>query len=120
MLKRNHESHLVIEKRKRRARDILYWPNMNAQISDLLANCSSCLKHRNNNVEELLIQHDVPDRPWQNIACDLFTLGGKDYLLTVDYYSKWVEIDLLRDSTMSSEVITQLLISTFARYGIPD
>lgn len=108
MPKRIHESHLGIEKSKRRARDTLYWPNMNVQISDLIANCSSCLKHRKNNVKEPLIQHDVPDRPWQQIACDLFTLGGKDYLLTADCYSKWVEIGLLRDSTMSSEVITQL------------
>ena len=92
---------------------------MNGQISDLIANCSSCLKHRKNNVKEPLIQHEVPDRPWQKIACDLFTLGGKDYILTVDYYSKWVEIGFLRDSTVSSEVITQLK-STFARYGIPD
>ena len=119
MLKRIHESHLGIEKSKRRARDILYWPNMNAQITDVIAKCSSCLKHRKNNTKEPLIQHEVPDRPWQKIACDLFTLGGKDYLLTVDYYSKWVEIGLLRDSTVSSEVITQLK-STFARYGIPD
>ncbi|KAL9951197.1 hypothetical protein ACROYT_G043817 [Oculina patagonica] len=119
MLKRIHESHLEIEKSKRRARDILYWPNMNAQITEVIANCSSCLKHRKNNTKEPLIQHEVPDRPWQKIACDLFTLGGKAYLLTVDYYSIWVEIGLLRDSTLISEVITQLK-STFARYGIPD
>ena len=119
MLKRIHESHLGIEKSRQRARNILYWPNMNAQITDLIANCSSCLKYRNNNTKEPLIQHEVPDRPWQKIACDLFTLGGKYYLLTVDYYSKWIEIGLLRDSTVSSEVITQLK-STFARYGIPD
>ena len=119
MFKRIHESHLGIEKSKRRARDILYWPNMNAQISDLIANCSLCLKHRKNNVKEPLIQHDVPYRPWQKIVCDLFTLRGKDSLLTVDYYSKWVEIGFLRDSTMSSEVITQLK-STLVRYGITD
>ena len=65
MLTRIHESHLGIEKSKRRARDILYWPNMNGQISDLIANCSSCLKHRKNNAKEPLIQHEVPDRPWQ-------------------------------------------------------
>ena len=49
MLERIHESPLGIEKSKRRARDILYWPNMNAQISDLIANCRSCLKQRKNN-----------------------------------------------------------------------
>ena len=35
MLQRIDESHLGIEKSKRRARDILYWPNINAQISEL-------------------------------------------------------------------------------------
>ena len=118
MLGKIHESHLGIEKSKRRARDLLYWPNMNGQITDLISNCSSCLKHRKNNAKEPLIQHEVPHRPWEKIACDLFTLGGKDYLLTVDYYSKWAEVGLLRDSTVSSEVITQLK-SMFARYGIP-
>lgn len=39
------------EKSKQRARDILYWPNMNAQIRDLIANCSSCLKQRKNNIK---------------------------------------------------------------------
>ena len=92
---------------------------MNALITDLIVNYSSCLKYRKNHTKEQLIQHQVPDRPWQKIACDLFTLGGKDYLLIVDYYSKWVEIGLLGDSTVSSEVITQLK-STFARHGIPD
>ena len=91
---------------------------MNAQITDLISNCSSCLKHRKNNAKEPLIQHEEPHRPWGKIASDLFTLGGKDYLLTVDYYSKWVDVGLLRDSTVSSEVITQLK-SMFARYGIP-
>lgn len=57
--------------------------------------------------------------PWQKIACDLLALGGKYYLLTVNYYSNWVEIGLLRNCTMSSKVITQLT-SSFARYGIPD
>ena len=65
---------------KRRARDLLLMccPNMNAQIRDLISNCSSCLKHRKNNAKEPLIQHEVPHRPWEKIACDLFTLGGKD------------------------------------------
>ena len=119
MLKRIHESHLGIEKSNRRSRNNLYWPNMNAKISDLIANCKSCLNHRKKNAKEPLIQHEVPDRPWQKISCNLLTLEGKDYLLTVDYYSKWVQIGLLHDSTMSSKVIIQLK-STFARYGITD
>ncbi|KAL9967626.1 hypothetical protein ACROYT_G025898 [Oculina patagonica] len=119
MLKIVHESHLGIEKSKRRARDILYWPNMNAQITDVIANCISCLKHRKNNTKGPLIQHEVPDRPWQKIACDLFTLGGKDYLLTVNYYSKWVEIGLLRDSTKANEDGTDPYIAWLENRNTP-
>ena len=83
MLGKIHKNHLGIEKSKRGARDLLYWPNMNAQVTDLISNCSS---HRKNNAKKkALIQHEVPHIPWEKIACDLFTLGGKDYLLTVDY-----------------------------------
>ena len=53
-----------------------------------------------------------------NISVSVDVLGGKDYLLTVDCRSKWVEVGLLRDSTISSEVITQVN-STSVRYGIP-
>ena len=78
MLKIIPESHVGIEKITQTPRDSLYWPNMKAQISHLIANCSSCLQHRKNNVKEPLIQHEVPDRPWQKFSCDLFTLGGED------------------------------------------
>ena len=33
MLNRTHESHSEIEKSKQRARNILYWPNVNTQIT---------------------------------------------------------------------------------------
>ena len=101
MLKRIQESHLGIEKSKQRVPGILYWPRMHVQITDLIANSSSCLKHRKNNTKEPLIQHEVSDRPLEKIACNLFTLGEKNYLLTADHYSKWVEIGLLRDSSVS-------------------
>ena len=34
MLDRIHPGHMGIENSKRRARDVLYWPGMNSQISD--------------------------------------------------------------------------------------
>ena len=47
--------------------------------------------------------HEVPDRPGQKIACDLFTVVGNDYLLTLSF---------LRDSAVGSKIITI--------HGIPD
>lgn len=118
MLSKIHESHLGIEKSKKRARDIMYWPNMSAQISDMISKCASCLKFQRAQTKEPLVQHDVPARPWEKLATDLFVLNGNNYLLTIDYFSKWVEMSLLKDTTVSSEVI-KTLKSTFARHGIP-
>lgn len=42
MLKVIHASHMGIEKCKRRAKDIVYWPRMLSQIEDIVSNCSVC------------------------------------------------------------------------------
>ncbi|XP_014676368.1 PREDICTED: uncharacterized protein K02A2.6-like, partial [Priapulus caudatus] len=49
---------------------------------------------------------------------DLFEYGAKDYLVVVDYYSKFPEISLL-ERKPASEVITYLR-SILARHGIPE
>ena len=63
MLHTIHSSHLGVEKCKRRARDILYWPGMNSQIEDLISNCQTCNTYRRVNTKEPLHPHSVPKRP---------------------------------------------------------
>ena len=62
-------------------------------------------------------QHNEGDGPWQNIGLHFFEIAGKHYLIVVDYYSNFIEIDLLTSQT-STRTIT-LLKKHFARYGIP-
>ena len=49
MLERIHQGHMGIKKSKRRARDTLYWPGMNSQITDTVSRCTICLEHRRQN-----------------------------------------------------------------------
>ena len=42
MIKRTHSSHLGIEASLRKARDMIYWPGMNADIRDFIGQCSTC------------------------------------------------------------------------------
>ena len=56
---------------------------------------------------EPLIVHDVPERPWQKVGCDIFTLDEKDYPCTVDYYFGYFKIDHLERKTARS-IITRL------------
>jgi hypothetical protein len=51
-----------------------------------------------------MIASELPDRPSSRLAADLFQYKGEHYLLTVDYFSKWPEIDKI-DEFSSSNVI---------------
>lgn len=117
MLRRVHEGHLGIEKCKRRARDVMWWPGMTTQIEHVVKACDTCSEHLPSQPREPLIPHELPGRPWENIASDIFQIRSKYYLLVVDYYSKYVEVYTLPD--IRSSTVIDKLKATFARYGIP-
>jgi len=96
----------------------MFWPGMGKEIENIVKKCSICLTHRPSNTKEPMISHKVPDRPWQVVATDLFTWNNEDFLVTVDYYSRFFELDKL-GSTTSTAVIDKLK-ATFARHGIPE
>ena len=117
MLNKIHEGHLGIEKCKRRAREVVYWPRINQDISDMVQNCHSCLMYKPNQQKETLKPHAVPNRPWEKIAADLFTLNNKDYIVIVDYYSQFIELRTL--STTSSKTVITHMKEVFSRQGTP-
>ena len=43
------------------------------------------------------MSHELAERPWEKIGADLYTIDGKDYLIVVDYFSNFWEIDHLPD-----------------------
>ena len=112
-----HGSHLGIEKCKARARPILYWPGMSQDIEDTVDKCTVCRKYRRNNQREPMIPHDIPDVPWAKLGSDILYLGGSDYIVIVDYYSKYPEVIKLKSKT-AREVITKFK-ECFGRFGIP-
>lgn len=78
--------------------------------------CPTCIENHNSNPREPLLSHPVPDRPWEKVG--LFHFKGSEYLLCVDYFSKFPEISKLRDTTSGSVIVA--LKSVFARHCIPD
>ena len=113
-----HRAHIGIQGCLRRAREVVYWPSMNQEITDYIELCDTCNMYASHPQREPLIVHDVPERPWQKVGCDIFTLDEKDYLCTVDYYSGYFEIDHLERKTARS-IITRMK-RHFSNHGIPN
>ena len=117
--KRNlHASHLGTESCLRRAQETIFWLNMNTDLKEMIETCETCRKYETCHQKESLIPHEVPSRPWKQVGVDLFELNKKEYLITVDYYSNFCEVDRLT-STTSSAVLLKLK-NHFARYGCPN
>ena len=85
MLEKIHEGHLGIEKCKRRAREVMYWPRINQDVANMVKNCNSCLTYQRKQTAESLQPHPTPNRAWEKIGADLFTLNSKNYIVVVDY-----------------------------------
>ena len=117
MLQRIHQGHMGIEKSKRQARDVLYWPGMNSQISDMISSCTICLQHQRQNTKEPMTPSRRPSKPWEIVATDLFAWDKSEYLIIADYHSRYFKVAKL-PNTKSTTVITYTK-SMFARHGIP-
>ena len=115
--RRLHSAHLGRDSMLRRARGTVYWLNIasdSRQIADMRETCQE-IKPRN--PPEPLKHYSDGDEPWQKIGLDLFEIPGKHYLAVVDYYSNFIEVDLL--TTMTSVRIVTLLKKHCAHYGLP-
>jgi len=118
MLARIHGSHMGTVKCKQRAREVMYWPGMSAQIEEKVSNCELCHEYAPKQQKEPLISSAVPDLPWQEVASDLFHYNNADYVLSVDYYSKYIEVSKLKNQ--SSEETIEALKEHFSRQGVPE
>ena len=99
------------------ARECIYWPGMSTDVKHFIEKCDVCREFDWWQSKETFNPHETPDLPWEKVGVDLFNFNGQDYLITVDYYSSFWEIDVV-ESTRSGTVIRKLK-SQFARHSIP-
>eukprot|EP00731_Ephydatia_muelleri_P017556 Em0010g654a len=117
VLNRLHEGHLGINKCRDRARESVWWPGLNRELEVKISMCTKCIKSHSQKPEPLMMSK-LPDLPWQKVATDLFSWKGSQYLLIIDYFSRYVELSKL-SATTSQDVINHMK-SIFARHGIPN
>ena len=109
---KQHESIIGVQGCLRRPR------GMNAEITDFIQKCGTCMTYQSNQPKEPLIFYEVPSRPLKKIGTDIFMVDDKSYLCTVGYYSGYFEVDDLYRKTGS--VIINKLKKHFEAHGIPN
>ena len=118
ILSRIHSSHLGAESCLRKDRDIVFWPGTSNEIKESAANCQIFVDFQARNPRQPLQTHEIPDRPWSRVAADLFSLRGKNHIVLVDYYSNFLEVSELPDTSDGS--VIQFLKEQSIRHGVPD
>ncbi|XP_032235374.2 uncharacterized protein K02A2.6-like [Nematostella vectensis] len=117
MLETIHEGHLGITKCQGRASSTVWWPLITKQIEAMVNRYQTCAKLRPARREPLMAL-SFPNLTWSRVGTDLFELEQTDYLIVVDYASRWFEIRKLGSTT--SAAITRHMCEIFALHGIPD
>lgn len=113
-----HEPHFGLTKTKQRARFSVFWQNINNDIENVVINCKICQENSRKHQKEPLINHEIPDKPFSKIACDILEYKSKNYLVLADYYSNWIELIRIKNKD-SSEIIREWM-KIFSAYGLPN
>ena len=116
-LKQIHQGHQGIEACRSRAREFVLWINLNNDLKELVEKCDLCQSQQNSFTVVQKYISEVPPHPWHTVGSDLFYFQRIDLLVVVDYFSKYLIVRKIPNST-SSAVIKELGM-IFSEFGKP-
>lgn len=115
-LQKIHNGHQGIQRCRLHTSSAVWWPGVSKDIERVVTSCPICAKASTPHKEPLMYS-PLPNHPWEKVGSDLFELNGATYLLVVDYFSRYIEVQKL-SSTNSKSVILALK-AIFSRHGVP-
>ncbi|KRZ34848.1 Uncharacterized protein T4C_5859 [Trichinella pseudospiralis] len=119
ILKELHIGHSGIEQMKALARSYVWWPKMDSEIENLVRKCELCQQSRASPPHAPVHKWESPRIPWTRIHVNLAgPIYGKNFLIVVDSFSKWLEVRQLKNTT--SESVISCLRQIFSIHGLPD
>ena len=116
-LARLHDGHRGVTKTLARARTSVWLPGLSTEIDRYVTACEECTK-RCNQPPETLMPTELPDCLWQRVASDICDMSGTQYLVTIDYFSRYLEVQRL--SSLSSAANVKAIHTLYASHGYPE
>ena len=114
-----HKQHPGIVRMKSLARIHVWYPGIDKDIANMIRACVECKMVESNPPKIKNHPWRPASKPMDRVHLDFFgPFYGKMYFIMVDTYSKWCEVDIIRniDANSTIDVCRQL----FSRYGLPN
>jgi hypothetical protein len=115
VLKVLHQNHMGISKMKIVARKYVYWEGITKDIEKVVQECEVCQKLRKDDQTKIVGSWPEPKFPFDRIHIDFFFFRGREFLILVDAYSRWLEVKLMKN-TIASSVLKELQ-NIFVTFG---
>ena len=116
VLEQIHNGHLGIEKCMLKARDSVFWPGISNDIWETVKKCGIC-QASSKAAKPVGNVSDVPPHAWHTLGTDLFYWNKIDYLVIGDYFSKYLIVRRLPNS--STHAVIKELGLVFTELGRP-
>ncbi|XP_053681613.1 uncharacterized protein K02A2.6-like [Sabethes cyaneus] len=119
VLQQLHKGHPGVERMRSIARQYVYWPNIDEDVTRTVSTCNDCARVAKTDRKTLLSSWPTPEKAWQRVHLDYAgPMSGQYYLILVDSFSKWPEVIQTKDITTAATI--RLLRGIFARFGAPE
>ena len=99
------------------ARSYFRYPKLDADVEKIASDCDVCASMKNSAPLAPFIPWSRTEKPWQRVHIDFCELQGKQFLIMVDAYSKWLCVESVNTTTSTKTI--NVLRSWFAMYGQP-
>ena len=119
VLKRLHSSHQGIVKTRQRARQTVYWPGIDNDVTNTVNACKDCQELLPSLQKEPMMSETEPSRPFQSVSTDYFDHAGKPYLIYTDRLSGWPMVKTFNNGATATKLISALR-KIFAATGVPE
>lgn len=95
------------------------WPGIDRDIKTYVQGCRHCQDSLPSHAKEPMVNKQTPERPYQEVAVDFASHGGKQFLILVDCKTDWPDIiEMGKDTTTAR--LTSTLQDYFCHTAAPD
>ena len=114
-----HMTHMGIVKMKEVARGHFWWVGINKQIEDITRSCSGCNMYRRKPAPAPLCPWPYALKPMERVHLDFFEFRGKQFLIMIDAYSKYIWTHVMNTDTTALKTLAVLYGWFCERSGFP-